>query len=163
MAGIYPRCVSWHQRLFALCGVLPSPPCCARGCDACRLHAESALPLMLGPTSPPHYPLALHEDSLLGSCCLSYPCPLALLLFSVLLSLRFLLSSVTVFFADAVVVNHVRFTTKEHAGALMVRTSGTDANSTPSRPWIGRVGRTFTSLDWTSWCSVTMYLQHSVY
>ena len=52
-ACFFPLCVLWHQRPCTLCGVLPSPPCCARGPVACRLHAESASPPVLGPTSPP--------------------------------------------------------------------------------------------------------------
>ena len=77
----FPLCVSWHQRSCALCGVLPSPPCCACGSGACRLHAESVLPLVLGPTSRPQFNAACDRPPCLMLLFFPRPpCPALLLL-----------------------------------------------------------------------------------
>ena len=64
-------------------------------------------------------------------------------------------------FSDVFVI-HLRSTTEEHSGPLEML-SGTHTCSAPSRPWIGRVGVTFTSLDWTSWYCAATYFQCVAY
>ena len=116
--------LSWHQRSCALCGVLPSPPCCACGSGACRLHAESVLPLVLSPTLRPQFNAACDRPPCLMLLFFPRPpCPALLLLPLLPLFCSSFLSLFTVCFA----VDQVRFTAKKFRCALVARTSGTDA------------------------------------